>query len=212
MSDISNIDIILEKVTRRVECKLNLIESIEKGLLSEGMKYHIENNISLDRNIYRPLSTEFMSLFIEARDLYNKEMYIPKTSYEKFLLNLDIGEYGIYEGKKVPLDFPMEIRESADKINEAEYKGKDVELNKPKRGGSKKFYVYVKNPQTGNVKKVSFGDKGMSVKVSDPAARKSFSARHKCPQKKDKTTAGYWSCRIGRYPHLFGGKTKYTWW
>ena len=92
------------------------------------------------------------------------------------------------------------------------YQGRKVELNKPKRGGSKKFYVYVKNPSTGNIKKVSWGAKGMSVGISDPKRRKSFVARHKCTTTKDKTTASYWACRTGRYPHLTGSKKKYTWW
>lgn len=80
------------------------------------------------------------------------------------------------------------------KLEEAEYQGKSVELNKPKRGGSKKFYVYVKNDK-GNVVKVSFGSPDMSIKKSNPDARKNFRARHNCDQKKDKTSAGYWSCR-----------------
>jgi hypothetical protein len=205
---------LVDKVVKRFESKIQLMEAVEKGLLSEGLKYHVDNKLSLDKNVYRPLSKEFMNLFVEARNLYNKNVYVPSSNYERFLLESDIGEYGIYEGKRVPLDFPYveQFSTSESIVNEAEYKGKDVELNKPKRGGPKKFFVYVKDPQTGNVKKVSFGDKGMSVKVSDPAARKSFAARHKCPQKKDKTTPGYWSCRVGRYPALFGGKSKYTWW
>ena len=79
-------------------------------------------------------------------------------------------------------------------LEEAEFQGKKVTLNDPIRGGSKKFYVYVKNKK-GNVVKVSFGDTtGLSIKRDDPARRKSFRARHNCDQKKDKTTAGYWSC------------------
>ena len=84
---------------------------------------------------------------------------------------------------------------------EAEYQGKKVQLGKVKRGGSRKFYVYVNNPKTGNVKKVSFGDNtGLSIKTKDPKKRKSFKARHKCDQKKDRTTAGYWSCRMWSGP------------
>jgi hypothetical protein len=85
---------------------------------------------------------------------------------------------------------------------DAEYKGRKVTLNKPTRGDVKKFKVYVKNPKTGNVKKVNFGHGGtsakrktMRIRKSNPAARRSFRARHKCDQKKDRTTAGYWSCK-----------------
>jgi hypothetical protein len=91
------------------------------------------------------------------------------------------------------------------------YKGKKVKLNKPKRGGSKKFYVYVKNPKTGNIKKIEFGAKGMTTGLRDPARRKSFKARHNCEDKNDKTKAGYWACRIGRYPKVTGAPYT-TWW
>jgi len=80
-------------------------------------------------------------------------------------------------------------------LNEAEYKGKKVSLNKPKSGGPKKWYVYVKNPKTGKVIKVSYGSPVMTAKWNDPGARKSFAARHQCAKKKDKTKAGYWACR-----------------
>jgi len=79
--------------------------------------------------------------------------------------------------------------------NEAEYQGRDVPLGKPMRGDVAKFKVYVKDPKTGNVKKVNFGDPNMRIKKSDPARRKSFRARHNCDTAKDRTTARYWSCR-----------------
>ena len=101
------------------------------------------------------------------------------------------------------------IKASVDYMNEAEYKGKKVALNKPKRGGSKKFYVYVKSKK-GNVKKVSFGDTGLSVKIKKKGARASFAARHKCATKKDKTKAGYWSCNIGRYWKSLGGGSNFS--
>lgn len=95
-------------------------------------------------------------------------------------------------------------------LSEADYRGKNVELNKPKRGGSKKFYVYVKNPKTGNIKKVSFGAKGMSVKTDDPERVRNFVARHDCKNRNDKTTASYWSCRLPRYKSL--GIKGGQWW
>jgi hypothetical protein len=101
------------------------------------------------------------------------------------------------------------LKASVEYIPEADYKGKKVQLNKPKRGGSKKFYVYVKSKK-GNVKKVSFGDTGLSVKFNKPGARASFAARHKCATKKDKTKAGYWSCNIGRYWKSLGGSKNFS--
>ena len=91
------------------------------------------------------------------------------------------------------------------------YKGKKVNLNQPKRGGEKKFYVYVKDPKTGNVRKISFGAKGMSTGLRNPARRKSFKARHNCEDKNDKTKPGYWACRIGRYPSVTGAPYV-SWW
>jgi hypothetical protein len=95
-------------------------------------------------------------------------------------------------------------------IKEAEYKGKDVPLNKPKRGGSKKFFVYTKNKK-GNVVKVSFGGTtGLSVKIKEKGARASFAARHKCATKKDKTKPGYWACNVGRYWKSLGGAKNFS--
>jgi hypothetical protein len=80
-------------------------------------------------------------------------------------------------------------------INEAKYQGRTVPLNKPMRGDSKKFKVFVRDPKTKNIKKVNFGDPNMRIKKSNPARRKSFRARHKCATAKDKTTARFWSCK-----------------
>jgi len=103
------------------------------------------------------------------------------------------------------------VRNEIDNLSEAEYKGRNVPLNKPKRGGPKKFFVYVKNPKTGKIKKVNFGDSGnLSVKIKEPGARASFAARHNCDQKKDKTKPGYWSCNIGRYWKSLGGSRNFS--
>lgn len=86
-------------------------------------------------------------------------------------------------------------------LQEAEYQGKDVQLGQVKRGGTKKFYVYVRDPKTSNIKKVSFGDTtGLSIKTKDPARRKSFKARHNCDNPGPRTKARYWSCRMWASP------------
>ena len=82
-----------------------------------------------------------------------------------------------------------------DVIEEAEYQGRKVTLNKPMRGDVKKSKVYVKDPKPGNVKKVNFGDPNMKIKKSNPERRKSFRARHNCDNPGPKTKARYWSCR-----------------
>lgn len=81
-------------------------------------------------------------------------------------------------------------------LTEAEYQGRSVKLGKPMKGDVKKYKVYVKNPKTGKVVKVNFGDPKMEIKRDDPKRRKAFRDRHNCSQKKDRTSAGYWSCRM----------------
>tara|TARA_R110000823_G_scaffold130097_1_gene258347 strand:- start:593 stop:961 length:369 start_codon:yes stop_codon:yes gene_type:complete len=93
-------------------------------------------------------------------------------------------------------------------VNEA--KNDNKPLNKPKRGGSKAYYVYVKDPRTKKVKKVSFGSGGLKAKINNKEARKAFAARHKCSTKKDKTKAGYWSCNLPRYAKLLGIKSSFS--
>ena len=248
-----------------------------------SLQYHLDKKLTLSEHVYRYSSDAFIQLFKEAREAW-RDGKIKLDDQDKVLLeSTDIGEYGDYNGMRVPLDLPMVspnynpmfeignlidemiedentideaasieemidfdlikelvesiggsmnmdkfrkavsiqnetfdyngfemLKASVDYIPEAEYKGKKVQLNKPKRGGSKKFYVYVKNPKTGNIKKVSFGDTGLAVKFKKPGARASFAARHKCAQKKDKTKAGYWSCNIGRYWKSLGGSKNFS--
>lgn len=180
-----------------------------RDILSEGLKYHMNNNKPLTEHVYRAGSENYFNLWAEARSLYSRQILeITNEDDLEILTETDLGHYGIFEGKKVPLDFIMELTE--EEINEAKFKGKDVALNKPKRGGSKAYYVYVKDPKTKKVKKVSFGSGGLKAKINNPEARKAFAARHKCSTKKDKTKAGYWSCRLPRYAKLLGLKSNFT--
>jgi hypothetical protein len=180
-----------------------------RTIISEGLRYHIDNEIPLTESVYRYGSESFFNLINEVRELYTKGKVDLSFSDEE-IIRTDIGKQGIYEGRKVWLDIPNEYME----INEAEYKGKTVELSKPKRGGSKKFYVYVMCND--KVKKVSFGAKSgganLSVKLRDFKAKKAFSARHNCPRKNDKCSAGYWSCRLPRYAKQLGLSGGGTWW
>jgi len=109
--------------------------------------------------------------------------------------DIDNSGYDSYQEAVQELkDCIRQMKEST-AVDEAKYHGKEVSLGKPVRGGPKKFYVYVRDPSTKNIKKVNFGDPNMKIKKNNPARRKSFRARHKCSQKKDRTTAGFWSCR-----------------
>lgn len=177
-------------------------------LVSEGLNYHIQNNVPINENIYRPQSEKFMDLIVEVRSLYDKELINLSEEDSEYFKGTDLGRFGIYEGVKVPLDFPMTLEFLMEVKNKS--KKKQPALNKPKRGGPKKFYVYVRKPG-GGIKKVTFGDTtGLSAKINNPEARKSFAARHKCSQAKDKTTPKYWSCRLPRFASLLGLKSNFT--
>ena len=178
--------------------------------ISEGLLYHIQNEIPLTENIYRVYSDEFFNLLNEARELH--EMGIINVDGDDFeLLKSDVGSTGLYEGEEVYLDIPF-LENSEEHLVEAKHRGKNVKLNHPVRtpGGPKKFAVYVKTPG-GNIKKVTFGDPNMRIRSSNAKRAKSFTARHKCSQKKDRTTAGYWSCHVSRYRKSLGLKSKRTW-
>lgn len=158
---------------------------------SEAIRFHLENDIPFLENIFRMGSKGFFEFFIEAKSLYSDGKLNQLNESDIEILNTDIGDFGIFDDVEVPLDLPMCEEE-------------DKELNKPKRGGNKKYYVYVKNDK-GNVIKVEFGDtSGLTAKINDPEARKSFVARHNCAQKNDKTKPGYWACRLPKYAKALG--------
>ena len=100
------------------------------------------------------------------------------------------------------------------KIEEAKKKKKkDPPIGKPKRGGPKAYYVYVRDPKTKRIKKVTFGSGGLRAKIRNPKARNAFAKRHRCSEKNDRTKASYWSCRLPRYAKQLGlGSNMNTFW
>jgi hypothetical protein len=179
-----------------------------KPILSENLQYHVDNKLPLTENTFRYGSEAFLNLWAEARYLYVREAIHVNEDDREILEETDLGEYGMYEGKKVPLDMPM-LEE--DELEESKDKKKNPPLGKPKRGGSKKFYVYVRNPKTKKIKKVSFGDTtGLSAKINNPEARRAFAKRHKCGTGEPKTSARYWSCRLPRFSKLLGLKGSFS--
>ena len=128
-------------------------------------------------------------IFEETREVY----------YETFIFPY-LTEASLEDGTPVCTACLYELLDEAScdcphLVYEAEYQGRKVTLNKPTRGDVKKFKVYVKDPKTGNVKKVNFGDPNMRIKKSNPKRRKSFRARHNCDNPGPKTKARYWSCK-----------------
>ena len=175
---------------------------IRETTLRENLQFHLENNIPVDDSVLRPGSKSHISLIREAKRLWKEGRYFA-TETEEELFDTDMGEYAIYEEQTVPLDVPM-LNEYV--LDEKKKKKKTPQLGKPTRNtkGKKKYKVFVRNPKTGNIMKITFGDKkgGLEGNWNDPEARKSFAKRHKCAQKNDRTKAGYWACRA----HKFFGK------
>jgi hypothetical protein len=179
-----------------------------RAILSEGLKYHLDNARPLTEHVYRAGSDSYFNLWAEARALYSRNIIEVQGDDLEILTETDLGHFGLYENQKVPLDF---IFEEVEEIDEADKKKKNPPIGKPKRGGSKKFYVYVRNPKTKKIKKVSFGDTtGLSAKINNPEARRAFAKRHDCANKKDRTKASYWSCRLPRYAKLLGLKSNFS--
>jgi hypothetical protein len=237
-----------------------------REILSENLRYHVENKLPLTENTFRYGSEAFLNLWAEARSLYLREIIHVNDDDKEILEETDLGNFGLYEGIKVPLDLPMleeaqmldgyevdffktkaniyanieipsenptfeddiqikgigqteeeafeNLKQNYEKHKKGLYevdKKKNPPLGKPKRGGSKKFYVYVRNPKTKKIKKVSFGDtSGLSAKINNPEARRAFAARHKCGTGEPKTSARYWSCRLPRFAKLLGLKGSFS--
>jgi hypothetical protein len=181
--------------------------------ISDELKYHIENDITLSNNVFRYYSQKYFDLINEVRSLYENGM-IQLNEEDLLMVESDTGKTVEVDGEIIYLDTPylLEDNDEHQGLMEAKHRGKNVKLGKPFRtsGGPKKFAVYVKS-KSGGVKKVSFGDPGLKVKNSNKKAAKSFRARHRCDQKKDRTTAGYWSCNVGRYAKQLGLSSSNRW-
>ena len=258
---------------------LMLNESLApRAILSEGLNHHLDANKPLTDHLYRAGSTAYFNLWAEARSYYSRGIIdITNEDDLSVLTETNLGHYGMFEGKKVPLDFPMldegtyeeggeddrkyallkvrpenynlmidklqdmninHTRHSGtegvikvytdripdkvlyrlthdvwvDKFVLKEAKKNNKKLNKPMRdsSGGKAYKVYVKDPKTKKIKTVRFGSGGLRAKINDKKARNAFAKRHKCSTKKDKTKAGYWSCRLPRYSSLLGLKSSFS--
>ena len=189
---------------------VTLNESVApREILSENLRYHVENKLPLTENTFRYGSKSFLNLWAEARSLYLREVIHVNDDDKEILEETDLGNYGMYEGVKVPLDLPMLEEEE---LKEAQDKKKNPPLGKPKRdsSGGKAYKVYVRDPKTKKIKTVRFGSGGLKAKINNPKARQAFAKRHNCAQKKDKTKASYWSCRLPRYAKLLGLKSSFS--
>lgn len=166
----------LQQMKRQCEYLLDFDENQVEGILNDGHDW-AQDHISEAKNNMDQVF-DFLMNEIKGEDSeFQTESYLPNIRGKKIYED----QYGSVE--LLPLQ-------------ESEYKGRKVTLNKPfyTPDGPKKRSVYVKNSK-GNVVKVNFGDPNMKIKKSIPSHRKSFRARHKCSEKTDRTTPGYWSCK-----------------
>jgi hypothetical protein len=206
--------------------KLVKEEDAPELTLEEAVSYHIENKISFTENVFRPGSEMFFEMISEAKKLYKEGKYTPTDEYEVDMLNSDIGEIAEYEGQAVVLDYPIEegleecwtgytqrgMKKKGNKmvpncvpVNEADDPTGGKGIGKPFRSnGGGAVYVRVGD----GVRKINFSQSGMTKKFNDPAATRSFVARHHCLSNKDKTSRSYWACR---WPRFFSNSGK-TWW
>jgi hypothetical protein len=168
--------------------------AMEMSPISSGLMDDLENIIPGDVELEKKLDT--IKTMLQKAGL-KEDPYQPFPEEDEMTFEDDDAFYEAFG----ELGFP----EDENELFDAEYRGRKVPLNKPMRGDVKKFKVYVKDPKTGNVKKVNFGHGGssarragqktMKIRKSNPKARKSFRARHNCANPGPKTRARYWSCR-----------------
>ena len=172
---------------------------MERLIRLQDMIYKLERAV-MDAGESTPEAKELV------QKLHNETMDVAK----EIGIEEEVGAYQIEHLNSVLKGDPKPGFGRVDEdVTEAKYKGREVKLNSPKRGGPKKFYVYVKTKK-GNVKKLAFGAAGMPVKTTNPERVRNFVARHDCKNRNDKTTASYWSCRLPRYKSL--GIKGGQWW
>jgi hypothetical protein len=203
-------EIIRKVLEEHVEKTLVLTDQVE---ISEALQYHIDNQMSLTNNVFRVYSEKYFDLVNEVRTLWERGS-IKLNEEDTLMVESDLGIKVKVNGEYIYLDAPYieETWSEEEVLEEAKHRGKNVKLGKPFRtsGGPKKFAVYVKS-KSGGVKKVTFGDPNLKIRNRNKGAAKSFRARHRCDQKKDRTTAGYWSCNVGRYAKQLGLSSSNSW-
>jgi hypothetical protein len=172
----------LQQMKRQCEYLLDFDENLIEKILENGHDWAQDHIAEAKNN----MDQVFDFLMNEIKGDGDEQDMTMEPQMEDYLPNL--------RGKKIYEDQYGSVELLP--IQEAEYKGRKVTLNKPfyTPDGPKKRSVYVKNAK-GNVVKVNFGDPNMEIKRDNPSNRKSFRARHKCSEKKDKTTPGFWSCK-----------------
>jgi hypothetical protein len=171
----------------------------EDGVLLE-MGYGTLGEEDVDEGIFDRFKKKTKKESYSKQDFYQwldkvQEQIASGEDIDEVIYNLESSLEKIYTDDVVA-QFKSQIWDSLDlEIDEAKYHGREVPLGKPMKGDVKKSKVYVRDPATGNIKKVNFGDPNMRIKKTSPAHRKSFRARHHCENPGSRLKARYWSCR-----------------
>ena len=193
-----NIDSIILKVL--IEYKNPPMKLTQNVRISEDMKYHLDNKLSLSENIFRINSDKYFNLINEARELYFKNK-LSLNDNDIWIVESDLSETVTLENGSTVYEDMYGSVENVNFLTEAEYQGRKVQLGKIMQGDIKKFKVYVKNDK-GKVVKVNFGfggksakGKRMVIKKNNPERRKSFRARHNCSNPGPRWKPRYWACR-----------------
>jgi len=184
-------ELIKEALETQLDKTLVLKENVE---VSDSLKYHMDNGLSLTNNVFRVYSESYFNLVNEIRELYN-EGKIELNEEDRLMVESDLGRKVKVGKEYIYLDAPYIYETEEDILSESKVHRTS--------GGTKKFAVYVKS-KTGGIKKITFGDSNLKGINENKKETKSFRVLHKCSQKKDRTTAGYWSCNVGRYAKQLG--------
>ena len=184
-------ELIKEALETQLDKTLILKENVE---VSDSLKYHMDNGLSLTNNVFRVYSESYFDLVNEIRELYN-EGKIELNEEDRLMVESDLGRKVKVGKEYIYLDAPYIYETEEDILSESKVHRTS--------GGTKKFAVYVKS-KTGGIKKITFGDSNLKGINENKKETKSFRVLHKCSQKKDRTTAGYWSCNVGRYAKQLG--------
>ena len=175
------------------------IELDEETLIEAGIVELLEDGILIECD-------DVATSLLEAKGLLSEED-VEESGLQAYLGKKKFGAKGMKELQKAGREGASEEEKgkikdkmlgkkktNEDEVDEAKYQGREVPLGKPMQGDVKKSKLYVKGPK-GNVVKVNFGDKNMTIKKNIPARRRSFRARHNCDDPGPKTKARYWSCK-----------------
>jgi hypothetical protein len=184
-------ELIKEALETQLDKTLVLKENVE---VSDSLKYHMDNGLSLTNNVFRVYSESYFDLVNEIRELYN-EGKIELNEEDRLMVESDLGRKVKVGKEYIYLDAPYIYETEEDILSESKVHRTSE--------GTKKFAVYVKS-KTGGIKKITFGDSNLKGINENKKETKSFRVLHKCSQKKDRTTAGYWSCNVGRYAKQLG--------